>query len=176
MGPGGSRAPLFGRQLCSDLLGPEHRPLRPWLGHASGATTVGGPGEGWPRSRNDVVRCGHDAVSFGYVNSDPAWPEVSSFRLTIMRHPPLLAGRTGLQPGQSRVVFHGLKASESRKVQGRPCRKSRPSPRLRCAVGLQRRDSSLPHIGITGSVRQCVDLHPGVTVRVDRDFDYNPGN
>ena len=46
------------------------------------------------------------------------------------------------------------------------------------------RYSSLPHIvtslhryySMTGSVRQCVDLSPGVTGRVDRDFDYNPGN
>ena len=38
------------------------------------------------------------------------------------------------------------------------------------------RDSSLPHIGITGSVRQCVDLSPGVTGRVDRDSGYNPAN
>ena len=51
------------------------------------------------------MRCGHDAVSFEYVNSDPAWPEVSSFRLTIMRHPPLLAGRTGFSPGNHASFF-----------------------------------------------------------------------
>ena len=38
------------------------------------------------------------------------------------------------------------------------------------------RDSSFLHIGITGSVRQCVDLSPRAVARVDRDFDYNPGN
>ena len=48
----------------------------------------------------------------------------------------------------------------------------------------QPRDSSLPgqfvaahrYYSITGSVRQCVDLSPRAVARVDRDFDYNPGN
>ena len=40
----------------------------------------------------------------------------------------------------------------------------------------QPRDSSLPHIGITGSVRQCVDLSPRGSSESCQDFDYNPGN
>ena len=46
------------------------------------------------------------------------------------------------------------------------------------------RDSSLPgqfvaahrYYSMTGSVRQCVHLSPRAVARVDRDFDYNPGN
>ena len=41
---------------------------------------------------------------------------------------------------------------------------------VRCRTSLHR------YYSMTGSVRQCVDLSPGVTGRVDRDFDYNPGN
>ena len=41
---------------------------------------------------------------------------------------------------------------------------------VRCRTSLHR------YYSMTGSVRQCVDLSPRAVARVDRDFDYNPGN